>query len=487
MSSGYIISILLAYFGLLYVVSRVTSRKTDSATFFIANRKAPWILVAYGMVGVGISGITFISVPGQVIDMQFSYFVMVIGYVIGLLIVAFVFLPFFYRINAVSIYSFLKKRFGNASHKTGAILFLMAQTTTAAFKLFLMAYVLQIALFDALEIPFWITVGITLLLIWFYTYRGGIKTVIFTDTLQTTFLIAAVVLSLFSIASRLNMSAIDMYQLMDREGISKVFFWEWNDPKNFFKLLFVGIFLTVMANGLDQSIMQKHLTCKNLVSSQKNIVTLSVILLGVNFLFLILGGALNLYSTNEGIPIPEQTDNLYPELALNHLGLATGTFFLIGIAAAAYSSADSSLTGLTTSFCVDLMNFNAADNERKWLRHSVHFGFSALIFILIIVFKQINNESVLYAFIRTTGFIYGPLLGVYIFGFYSKRSVKDWYIPAICIISPILSFIIDINSEQWLNGYEFGYDILLLNLALALSALFLLSRKETENEPFLIL
>ena len=483
MSSGYIISILLTYFGLLYVVSRITSRKTDSATFFIANRKAPWILVAYGMVGVGISGITFISVPGQVIDMQFSYFVMVIGYVIGLLIVAFVFLPFFYKINAVSIYSFLKTRFGNASHKTGAILFLLAQTTTAAFKLFLMAYVLQIALFDALDIPFWITVGITLLLIWFYTYRGGIKTVIFTDTLQTTFLIAAVILSLFSIASRLNMSAIDMYQAMDMEGISRIFFWEWDDPKNFFKLLFVGIFLTVMANGLDQSIMQKHLTCKNLASSQKNIITLSIILLGVNFLFLILGGALNLYTLSEGMPMPEQTDNLYPELALNHLGLATGTFFLIGIAAAAYSSADSSLTGLTTSFCVDLLNFDAEDNNRKWLRHSVHFGFSALIFVLIIVFKQINNESVLYAFIRTTGFIYGPLLGVYIFGFYSKRSIKDWYIPAICILSPIISFIIDIKSEQWLNGYKFGYDILLLNLALALVALFLLSKKKTKNEP----
>jgi len=484
MSSGYIISILLVYFGLLYVISRITSKKADSATFFIANRKAPWFLVAYGMVGVGISGITFISVPGQVIDMQFSYFQMVIGYVIGLLIVAFVFLPIFYKINAISIYSFLKKRFGNASHKTGAILFLMAQTTTAAFKLFLMAYVLQLALFDPLNIPFWITVAITLLLIWFYTYRGGIKTVIFTDTLQTTFLIAAVVLSLWSIAGKLNMSALDMYQAMDKEGISQIFFWEWDDPKNFFKLLFVGIFLTVMANGLDQSIMQKHLTCENLASSQKNIVTLSIILIGVNFLFLLLGGALNLYTLYEGMPIPEQTDNLYPELAINHFGLATGTFFLIGIAAAAYSSADSSLTGLTTSFCVDLLNFDAEDNNRKWLRHGVHFGFTLLIFILIIVFKQVNNESVLYAFIRTTGFIYGPLLGVFIFGIYSKRSIKDLYIPIICILSPVLSFIIDINSEKWLNGYEFGYDILLLNLALTLLALFILSKKKSENEPF---
>ena len=482
MSSGYIISILLVYFGLLYVISRITSKKADSATFFIANRKAPWFLVAYGMVGVGISGITFISVPGQVVDTQFSYFQMVIGYVIGLLIVAFVFLPIFYKINAISIYSFLQKRFGNASHKTGAILFLLAQTTTAAFKLFLMAFVLQLALFDPLGIPFWITVAITLLLIWFYTYRGGIKTVIFTDTLQTTFLIAAVVLSLWSIASRLNMSALDMYQAMDKEGISQMFFWKWGDPKNFFKMIFVGIFLTVMANGLDQSIMQKHLTCENLVSSQKNIVTLSIILIFVNLLFLLLGGALNLYTIYEGIPIPEQTDSLYPELAINHLGLATGTFFLIGIAAAAYSSADSSLTGLTTSFCVDLLNFDTKDNNRKGLRHGVHFGFTLLIFILIIVFKQVNNESVLYAFIRTTGFIYGPLLGVFIFGIYSKRSIKDKFIPIICILSPVFSFIIDINSIQWFNGYEFGYDILLLNLALALLALFILSKKKSKNE-----
>ena len=478
MNSGYVISIILAYFGLLYLVSRITSRKADASTFFIANRKAPWFLVAYGMIGVAISGITFISVPGQVVDMQFSYFQMVIGYVIGLLIVAFVLLPVFYKIKAISIYSFLDQRFGMASHKTGAVLFLMAQTATASFKLFLMAFVLQLALFDPLGIPFWTTVLLTLLLIWFYTYRGGIKTVIFTDTLQTTFLILGLILSIWAISNQLNLSASELYGVMDMQGFSETFFWSWGDPKNFFKLISVGILLTVMTNGLDQSVMQKHLTCKNLASSQKNIVTLAVILIGVNLLFLFLGGALAVYAISENIPIPEQTDNLFPVLAIDHLGIGAGTFFLIGIAAAAYSSADSSLTGLTTSFCVDLLNFDEKNDNRRYLRHFIHFGFTILIFILIIIFKQVNNESVLYAFIRTSGFIYGPLLALFIFGIYSKRAIKDRYIPYICTGSPLISIILDLKSAQWFNGYEFGYDILLLNCILTLLALFLLSKKK---------
>jgi len=476
-SAGYIITIILVYFGLLYLISRLTSARADGATFFIANRKAPWFLVAYGMVGVGISGITFISVPGQVVDTQFSYFQMVIGYAIGLFIVAFFMLPVYYKINAISIYSFLKERYGNYSHKTGAIFFLMAQTASAAFRLFLMAYVLQIALFGPMGMPFWVTVLATLLLIWFYTYRGGIKTVIFTDTLQTTFLIAALFLCLWSISRQLDLSAGELYAALDKEGISQTFFWSWKDPKNFFKLIFVGILLTVMTNGLDQSIMQKHLTCKDLASSQKNIVTLAIILLVVNIFFLFLGGALQLYTMKENIVIPEQTDTLFPILALDHLGLAAGIFFFIGIAAAAYSSADSSLTGLTTSFCIDILNFDENDTKNQKIRYVVHFGFTILLFVLIIGFNQVNDQSVLYAFIRTSGFIYGPLLSVFFFGMYSKRRIHDWLIPVICILSPAISVVFDQKSPEWFNGYEFGYDILLLNSFLTLIALFLLSKK----------
>ncbi len=481
MSAGYVTGILIAYFGLLYLVSRLSARKADAATFFIANRKAPWPLVAYGMLGVGISGITFISVPGQVVDMQFSYLQMVIGYSLGLLIVAFVLLPLFYKIKAISIYSYLNSRFGFFTHKTGTLFFMVAQVATASFKLFLMAHVLQLVLFQPLGLPFWVTVLVTLLLIWLYTYRGGIKTVIFTDTMQTTFLLLALVLSIWSIGDRLGLSLTELYQHTESRGISKIFFWSWDDPRNFFKLLLTGILLTVMTNGLDQSIMQKHLTCKNLSSSQKNIVTLAIILLLANVLFLFLGGTLNLFSISKNIPIPEQTDNLYPMLAVNHLGKLAGTFFLIGIAAAAYSSADSSLTGLTTSFCIDILNFDEDTGNQEKLRHLIHFGFTILIFVLIMVFKQVNNESVLYAFIRTSGFIYGPLVGLFAFGLYSKRIVPDRWIPLVCILAPALSVLLDQNSENWFNGYEFGYDILVINSLFTLIGLYIFS-KNNKND-----
>ncbi|MCF6223157.1 MAG: sodium:solute symporter [Flavobacteriaceae bacterium] len=475
MSIEYITIILLCYFGLLYLISRLSAKKSDAATFFIANRKSPWMLVSYGMIGVSISGITFISVPGQVVVNQFSYLQMVLGFAVGLIIVAYILLPVFYKIKAISIYSFLESRFGSRSHKTATILFLVAQTTTAAFKLFLMAQVLQLMLFDQLNVPFWLTTLLTLLLIWLYTHRGGIKTVIVTDTLQTTFLLAALGLSIWSIGSHLDVSAIDLYRVMDTEGISKVFFWSWDDPKNFFKLFFTGILLTVMTNGLDQSVMQKHLTCKDLASSQKNIITLAVILVVVNFLFLFLGGALQVFSASEGISLPELTDNIFPSIATEHLGMVTGTFFLLGIAAAAYSSADSSLTGLTTSFCVDILKFNI-EEDRTLLRNVVHLGFSLLIFVIIIVFSIMNNESVLYQFIRASGFIYGPLLSLFAMGIYSKRKVRDKMVPYIAVGAPLLCILIDQNSVNWF-GYKFGYDILLLNTLIASIALYIFSSK----------
>ena len=476
MSAGITITILISYFGLLYLVSRLSTKTADGSTFFIANKESPWLLVSYGMIGVAISGITFISVPGQVVDHQFSYLQMVFGYTLGLLIVAYVLLPVFYRIDAVSIYLFLKKRFGFHAHKTAAIFFLLAQTATASFKLFLMAHVLQIVLFDQLGWPFWITVLITLLLIWLYTYRGGIKTVILTDTLQTTFLILALVLSIWSISDFLGLSLTELYGEMKQQNISQVFFWSWDHPDNFFKLVLTGILLTVMTNGLDQSVMQKHLTCKNLSSSQKNITMLAIVIIFVNCLFLFLGGALQVFSMKSGIPIPVQTDNLYPNFAVDHLGLAAGAFFLIGIAAAAYSSADSSLTGLTTSFCVDILDYKVDEQDHTRRRQLIHLAFTLLIFIIIIIFDQVNNESVLYYFIRTSGFIYGPLLGLFVFGIYSKRSIKGVFVPVICVLTPLICLVIDQTSQYWL-GYQFGYDILLLNSLMTLIALIILSSK----------
>lgn len=475
MTTGYVLLILIIYFGLLFLISWLSAKKADASTFFIANRNAPWPLVAYGMIGVAISGITFISVPGQVAATKFSYFQMVLGFAIGLIIVAYVLLPVFYQIKAISIYSFLRIRFGKFTHKTGAIFFLLAQVATAAFKLFLMAHVLQLLLFDQLGISFELTVLITLLLIWLYTYRGGIQTVIVTDILQTTFLILAVVLSVWSISRQMNLTVGGLYQQMEAEGLSKVFFWDWDHPQNFFKLILAGTLLTVMTNGLDQSVMQKHLTCKNLRSSQKNIVTLAIILLFVNLLFLYLGGALSIFATQKGLAIPDQTDSFYPTLALDQLGLITGTFFLIGIAAAAYSSADSSLTGLTTSFCVDILDFENSKTDHPKLRQAIHFGFTLLIFMIILIFNAVNNESVLSAFIRTAGFIYGPLLGLFAFGIYTKKSIPDAWVPFVAILAPALSLILDFNAASWFGGFQFGYGILVVNSIIALAGLYMLS------------
>ncbi|MEM9833661.1 MAG: sodium:solute symporter [Bacteroidota bacterium] len=473
MTATYVAVVIAVYFSLLFIIAKVSSRKADASTFFLANRSAPWPLVAYGMIGVAISGITFISVPGQVGDTQFGYFQFVVGIVIGLLVVVLVLLPIFYRAKTITIYGFLRERFGPRSHKTGALSFMIAQTATAAFKLYLMAHVLQLLIFDELGLPFALTVLITLLLIWLYTYRGGIQTVILTDTLQTTFLLLAVIVSIWSISSQLDLSVGELYGAMQQRKVSQAFFWSWDNQQNFFRLMLTGVLLTVMTNGLDQSVMQKHLTCPDLRSSQKNVISLAVILIGVNMLFLFLGGALQVYSDVEGLVLPEQTDSIYPILAIEHLGLISGTAFLLGIAAAAYSSADSSLTGLTTSFCVDILNFGVED-DRPQLRTLVHLVFTMLIFLIILLFEAINNDSVLYAFIRTSGFIYGPLVGLFAFGIFSQRGVPDQGVPFVVVLAPLLSMLIDLTSESWLN-YTFGYDILLVNSFIAVLGLYLLS------------
>ena len=486
MTVTYVSVVIAVYFGLLFLIARVSSRKADASTFFLANRKAPWLLVAYGMIGVAISGITFISVPGQVGNAQFSYFQFVVGIVIGLLLVALVLLPIFYRSKTITIYGFLRERFGRRSHITGALSFMLAQTATAAFKLYLMAHVLQLLIFGKIGLPFELTVLVTLLLIWLYTYRGGIQTVILTDTLQTTFLLLAVIISIWSISDQLNFSLGELYQAMQEQRLSQAFFWSWDSPQNFFRLMLTGVLLTVMTNGLDQSVMQKHLTCPDLRSSQKNIIVLAIILIGVNFLFLFLGGALQVYGEVRHLALPEQTDGIYPILAIEHLGLLSGTAFLVGIAAAAYSSADSSLTGLTTSFCVDILNFGV-DDDRQRLRKHIHLGFTLLIFLMILLFNAVNNDSVLYAFIRTSGFIYGPLVGLFAFGIGSERRVPDRWVPFVLVLAPLLSVLIDVNSERWFN-YEFGYDILLVNSFIAVLGLYLLSlsnEKKSDHIPTL--
>jgi len=469
--------VILAYFALLFVISLFTSKNTTSDTFFIANRKSSWYLVAYGMLGVAISGITFISVPGEVGNSQFTYFQLVIGYSIAIIIVALVMLPLFYRLQVVSIYSYLEKRFGFWTYKTGAGFFLLAQTFMASFRLFLMAGVLQIALFDPLGIPFEITVLVTLLLIWLYTVRSGIKTIVITDTLQTTFLILSVMLSIWIIGRELGLSIPQLWTTIHNHPDAKIFVWEWSSPRNFFKLVLTGIFLTIVTNGIDHSVMQKHLTCPNLHESRKNMFTLAGMLLIVNLLFLGLGLLLYVYARKNGIAIPAKTDDLYPLLALKYFSTFAGIVFLLGISAAAYSSADSALTGLTTSFCIDFLNFEKKARNSTLVRSFVHLGFSLLIFVVILLFRWLNNDSVVNAFIRISGYVYGPLFGLFVFGILTKKPVKDRYVPWLCIAAPVISVILYFNSEKLLWGYKFGFEMLLVNSMLTIIGLFLLRTK----------
>ncbi|MFD2574064.1 sodium:solute symporter [Spirosoma soli] len=476
--------ILVAYFGMLIAVSFYTARGADTTTFFTANRQSPWWLVAFGMIGTSLSGVTFISVPGAVGKIGFSYFQVVLGYIIGYLVIGTVLMPLYYRLNLISIYGYLEKRFGFWSYKTGAGFFLLARTVGSAVRLYVAANVLQLALFDGLGIPFEVSVLITIGLIWLYTFKGGVKTIILTDSLQTIFLITAVVLTIILISQNLGLSFGDLVQTVRDSSMSQVFFWDGNDSKNFFKQFISGTFIAIVMTGLDQDLMQKNLTCKNIGEAQKNMFWFTVTLVFVNFLFLSLGVLLYVFAQREGIAIPERTDDLYPMLALNHLGLVVGITFLLGITAATYASADSALTALTTSFCVDFMNVeNRPETERSRIKHAVHIGFSLLFYVVIIVFRQLNSKEVITAVFDIAGYTYGPLLGLYAFGIFSKRPVMDRFVPWICVASPLLTYIVNENSSAWFNGYQFGFERLLLNGLFTFVGLWAVSRPVKKQMP----
>ncbi len=478
MSPFLAVCIVVGYFLLLILISIFTSKRSDSQTFFIANKESPWFLVAFGMIGASLSGITFISVPGEVANSQFTYFQLVLGYVIGIAVVALVLLPLYYRLNLYSIYEYLGIRFGFWSHKTGAAFFLLAQSMYAAFKLYLMATVLQIAFFDAFQIPFSVTILFILVVIWLYTFRSGIKTVIYTDMVQTALLLLAVILSITTIANNLDLSIAKLISATFNDPNAKVFDWDWDSKRNFFKLVFTGAFLTIVTNGLDQSVMQKHLTCRNLRESWKNMFSFSIMLIASNILFLVLGLMLVLYAADQGITIPEQTDELYPLIALDYFGGITGIVFLLGISAAAYSSADSALTALTTSFCVDFLGFKKTDAiQATYTRYMVHVGIGLFLYVILILFHSVNDTSMINAFISYSGFTYGPLLGLYVFGLFTHFKIKDAWVPIICILSPILSYILKVNSVNWFWGYQLEYEILLVNGGITFILLFFARQK----------
>ena len=476
MNANIILLIFIIYFLVLLFISRLTTKKSSFNDFFNANRSSPWYLVAFGMIGTSLSGVTFISVPGEVGNTNFSYFQVVLGYLLGYYVIAKVLLPLYYKLNLVSIYTYLDKRFGYYSYKSGAFFFLLSRTIGASFRLFLVAGVLQIAVFNQLGMPFYFSVFITILLIWVYTFKGGIKTIVWTDALQTFFMLSAVIITIFIILDKMEISLFESIVLIKNSSYSNIFYFDWKSSNDFFKQFFSGAFIAIVMTGLDQDMMQKNLTCKNLGDAQKNIFWFCVILVIANLLFLSLGALLYIYSESLNIPIPQRSDDLYPILALNNLGGLTSIIFLLGIIAAAYSSADSALTSLTTSFCIDFLNIDNSSNKKK-TRFFVHIGFSVILFLVILIFKEINDESVINSIFKAAGYTYGPLLGLFSFGIFTKYNVRDRFVLPICILSPAFSYIINIYSEQLLYGYKFGFEILLLNGLITFLGLFLIRKK----------
>lgn len=480
MSPTLVLFILLGYFTVLIIISVVTSKGATSDTFFTANRQSPWYLVAYGMIGASLSGVTFISVPASVNNTAFSYFQVVLGYVLGYWAIIGILLPLYYKLNLISIYSFFEDRFDRISYKTGSFFFLLSRSVGSSLRLFLAASVLQLFLFDAWDVPFFVTVLITIFFIWIYTFKGGIKTIVWTDTFQTTFLILAVVISVVLIAQRMDLSFGSLLSVVFESDYSRIFFFDDPNSKLFFpKQFFGGAFIALTMTGMDQDLMQKNLTCKNLGEAQKNMFWLSSTLVVVNLLFLILGALLYLYSAEFNIQLPAVSDELFPMLAFEEFGLLAAILFLLGITASTYASSDSALAALTTSFCIDFLDFkNKPEATKQKQKNIVHVGFSILFLIIILIFKEINERSLIDAVLMAATYTYGPLLGLFAFGIFSKRMVHGKLVPVVCVLAPLLCYLLVINAPQWLNGYQVGYENLIINGLLTYSGLYLISKKE---------
>jgi Na+/proline symporter len=467
----FILSLIAIYFCILLLIAYFTGKNDSNETFFKANNKSPWYIVAFGMIGASLSGVTFISVPGWVQSAEFSYMQVVFGYLFGYFVIAYVLIPIYYKLNVTSIYEFLKHRFGPTSHKTGAFFFFVSRVLGAAFRLFLVASVLQYFIFDAWKIPFEITVIFSVLLIWIYTFKGGIKTIVWTDTLQTLFMLVAVFATMFIILEKLNWSVFDMFSSEEFKHYSKIWFTTNIDDKKFFlKSFFGGMFIAIAMTGLDQDMMQKNLTCKNAKEAQWNVISLGFILIIVNFVFLTIGALLFIYAEKFGIAIPTvdgnaKTDLLFPEIALNGgLGISIGIVFILGLIAAAYSSADSALTSLTTSFCIDFLTIeNKEKSKQISIRKKTHIAVSILLIVVIIAFKYILKDNVISSLLQVASYTYGPLLGMFAFGIFTKKAIKDNYVWVIAILSVIATYFLNLYSVQLFNGYVFGYELLIVN------------------------
>ena len=478
MSPIILFSFLIGYFALLLVVAYFTSRgSSDNSTFFVANRNAKWYMVAFGMIGTALSGVTFISVPGDIGNTpaglpanNFSYFQFVLGNAVGFLVIAYVLLPLYYRMNLTSIYTYLEERLGHRSYKSGAMIFLISRTIGSAFRLYLVAIVLQRYIFDAWNVPFLLTVAVCLILIWLYTNKGGLKTIIVTDTLQTTFLVLAVVLSIVFMADGMNWSITEAMEQVKDSSYSKVFVWEnlLGDHRNFWKHFIGGVFVTIAMTGLDQDLMQKNLSMRTIKEAQVNMMTFTGIFVVINIFFLCVGALLYFYAEANGISVAElgKSDYLYPEIALNHLGMLPGIVFMMGLTAATFATTDSALTALTTSYCVDFLGFNKKENPNDPAlvkqRNIVHFAFSIVMLLVILVFHLINDESVVSAIFKVAGYTYGPLLGLFSFGILTNYIVNDKVVPYICVLSPILIWLIASYVLPY-TAYAVGFELIVYN------------------------
>jgi len=505
MSNTLIISVIVIYFLVLLFIAWLTSRNADNDSFFLGEKKSPWYIVSFGMIGASLSGVTFISVPGGVGGGQFSYMQMVFGYFIGYLVVSYVLMPIYYKMNLISIYEYLKHRFGFWSYKTGAAFFLVSRILGASIRLLLVASVLQQILFDDWGIPFWVTVVFSVLLIWIYTNKGGIKTIIWTDTLQTAFMLFAVLATVWLVSDALNLSdKAGLVKSISNSKYSQIFYFDdWHSGNYFWKHFLGGMFITIGMTGLDQDMMQKNLSCKNIKDAQKNMMSMAVVLVVVNLVFVAMGALLFMYNASTGIgnDVLEagRTDLLFSSIAMEgSMGVIVGLLFLLGLIAAAYSSADSALTSLTTSFSVDFLNvkekkhgpvssdelthnFKEGNREQEKLRKLVHIGMSIVLVLVVVLLRYTTEDSAIWLLIKLAGFTYGPLIGLFFFGILTKRKLTDTLVPIICVLvggaMATIWYLASNDIVCWFGEYKFGAELIIYNALLSFCALFLISKR----------
>lgn len=486
MSSSLVILILLLYFAVLLGVSYFVSKSnSDNDAFFRANKKSPWWIVAFGMIGSSISGVTFVSVPGMVRDVSFNYMQTVFGFFFGYIIIALVLMPLYYRLNLTSIYSYLGDRLGVKSYKTGASFFFIGKIIGAAARLYLVAMILQITVFEEMGIPFWINVSVISLLIWLYTQKSGIKTVIWTDTIQTLIMLVALVLIIAGVWKQLDLPRTEILSYLKKSPTTKIFvFDDWQNRQYFWKQFISGMFIPIVMTGLDQDMMQKNLTIKTLKDAQKNMYSYGILFVPFNLLFLTLGALLLILANQNGIVLPDRSDDILTVFATTHLGGTVHLFFVLGIVAAAFSSADSALTALTTSFSIDILNLNENDNSNlaKLTRRWVHIGITVLMILIILIFDALNSRSLIDAIYTIVSYTYGPLLGLFAFGLFTKKETKDKFVPYVAIASPIICYVLNLVSiKYW--GYAFGYELLMLNGLLTFVGLYLMKQNKKQIKP----